>query len=89
MDIGLMGQSFLAETQGFAKGADAFAKRSSGWGEWFSHEAANDIRPDCLCTEKIRPMPLRPDTVAPYVCVSCLDLSRREGVRQAGRFWAV
>lgn len=37
VDAGLMGQGFLAELQGYAAGADAFAKRLSGWGEWFGH----------------------------------------------------
>jgi len=77
MDAGLMRQSFLAETQSFAAGADTFAEYLGGGGEWFDHSAANDIRPDCLCTEQLCPMCLRPGTVRPYVCARRLDLLAR------------
>ena len=75
MDAGLMGQGFLTEPQGFPPGTDAFAKRLGGGGEWFGHSAANDIRPDYLCTEQLRPMSLRPDIVRPYVCAPRPDLA--------------
>lgn len=56
VDAGLMGQGFLAEAQGFSTGADSFAEDTRSWGEWFCHRPANDIRPDCLCTEHLCPM---------------------------------
>jgi hypothetical protein len=68
MDPGLMGQGFLAEAQGFATGADAFTEDAGGWGEWFCHSPPNDIRPDCLCTEQLRPMRSSLDMMRPYAC---------------------
>jgi hypothetical protein len=73
VDTGLMGQSFLAEAQGFSVGSDAFAEDAGGWGEWFCHSPANDIHPDCLCTEQLCPMRKSPDMVPPYVCTRLFD----------------
>ncbi len=67
VDAGLVGHGFLTKAQGFAVGTDAFAKGLSGGREWFCHSPANDIRPDCLCTEQLHPMRSRPDTVQPYI----------------------
>ena len=78
MDAGLVGQGFLTEPQGFPAGTDAFAKRLGGGGEWFGHSAANDIRPDCLCPERLYPMLLHPDMVRPNVCARRLTpIARR------------
>lgn len=78
MDAGLVGQGFLAEAQGFAAGPNAFAERLGGRGEWFGHGPANDIRPDCLCLERLRPMLLHPDMVRLNVCARRLTpIARR------------
>lgn len=84
MNTGLIGQGFLAETQSFAACADAFAKYSSCGGQWFGHSAANDIRPDCLCTEQLCPMRIRPDTVQPHVCVGRIELLRWQAFAESG-----
>jgi hypothetical protein len=64
VDTGLLGQGFLAETQGFPVVTDSFAKRERRWGDWLWHRA-NDIRPDCMCPERLCPMILRPARVPP------------------------
>lgn len=34
MNAGLMGQSFLTETESFPTGADSLANGARGWGKW-------------------------------------------------------